>query len=80
MLILFNIDSDDCDVNASCSDKTDGYACACNAGFSGNGFRCTDDDECSNGEHNCSADATCKNEAGSFKCLCKQGKEQKYSL
>ena len=77
--IRFNIGSDNCDVNASCSDLADGYSCACNAGFSGNGFNCADNDECSNGENNCSADANCQNVAGSFKCFCKSGKIQKWT-
>ena len=33
--------SDSCDVNAVCSNNVGSYACACKAGFTGNGYTCT---------------------------------------
>ena len=32
--------TNDCDVNATCADTEDGYTCACNVGFVGDGFTC----------------------------------------
>ena len=47
--------------------------CTCKPGFSGDGFTCTDNDECSNGENNCDANATCNNTDGGFECACNAG-------
>ena len=33
--------SHSCDVNAVCSNTVGSYACACTAGFTGDGFTCT---------------------------------------
>ncbi|CAH3133175.1 unnamed protein product [Porites lobata] len=64
--------SHSCDVNAVCSNTVGSYACACKAGFTGDGFTCTDIDECASGTHNChSSLASCTNTVGSFSCSCK---------
>ena len=34
-------DSTPCDVNAMCQDTNGSFVCACNSGFSGNGFICS---------------------------------------
>ena len=34
----------DCDDNASCIDKMDGYSCKCNVGYNGNGKACQKQD------------------------------------
>ncbi len=33
-------DTDDCDTNATCTDRLDGFTCACNEGYTGNGIVC----------------------------------------
>ncbi len=35
-----------CHANATCTDLTAGFTCVCRAGYSGNGFECTDSDGC----------------------------------
>ncbi|HIA04073.1 MAG TPA: hypothetical protein EYN66_19610, partial [Myxococcales bacterium] len=47
--------------------------CSCNAGYSGNGVSCTDDDECTLLIDNCDVNALCTNNAGSFECSCNAG-------
>ena len=42
-------------------------------GFTGDGFGCVDNDECTNGDNNCNADATCTNNDGSYTCACNAG-------
>ena len=34
-------DNTPCDVNAMCQDTNGSFICACNSGFSGNGFTCS---------------------------------------
>ena len=47
------------------------YRCQCIDGFSGDGFTCTDIDECEVSP--CDEFAQCTNTAGSFTCECKNG-------
>jgi len=64
---------DNCDENATCTDEPDGFSCACDAGYEGDGVVCTDTDECTLGTDNCDANATCTNEPGTFSCACNLG-------
>ena len=48
LLLFFSVDIDECstnshscDVNAVCSNNVGSYACACKAGFTGDGYTCT---------------------------------------
>lgn len=59
-----------CHREATCSDTDEGPACACNAGYSGDGFSCADIDECASDTDNCDVNATCANTDGSFTCTC----------
>ena len=68
-------ETDNCSINATCTDSDPGFTCACNAGYSGDGVSCTEFDECSQGTDNCSANATCTNTVGSFTCACNAGFE-----
>ena len=62
-----------CSSNAVCSNTVGSYTCSCNSGFNGNGYTCTDSNECTLGTHNCNSNADCSNTIGSFTCSCKQG-------
>ncbi len=60
---------------ATCTNTEGSFTCACNPGFTGNGFVCTDVDECLDGTAGCDANATCTNTEGSFDCDCNEGFE-----
>lgn len=64
------LDSDDCGANAACTDLPDGFSCACNDGYTGDGATCADIDECSVETHDCDANAICTNTPGSYACAC----------
>uniref|UniRef100_A0A0G4GSQ9 EGF-like domain-containing protein n=1 Tax=Chromera velia CCMP2878 TaxID=1169474 RepID=A0A0G4GSQ9_9ALVE len=77
---MVSIDLDECTLNthncggnATCTDTTDSFTCACNSGFTGNGTDCSDIDECSTSVHDCHANSTCNDTVGSFECLCNDG-------
>jgi len=48
-VVLINecaMELDNCDVNATCTDTTTGFQCACQSGYSGDGVTCTGKDMC----------------------------------
>ncbi|KAM4697757.1 uromodulin-like [Rhinophrynus dorsalis] len=63
----------DCDPNAMCEEYFDHLECTCKDGFIGDGFRCSDINECAySWSNNCSA-GICLNTFGSYKCVCPSG-------
>ncbi|CAH3192117.1 unnamed protein product, partial [Porites evermanni] len=61
-----------CHKNAVCTNTLGSYKCQCGTGYTGDGFSCTDIDECSSG-HQCDSSATCHNTDGSYTCTCNSG-------
>ena len=62
-----------CDDDAFCTNTDGGYNCTCNDGYDGDGFNCTDVDECIEGIDNCDQNAWCNNTIGAFECYCNDG-------
>jgi hypothetical protein len=62
-----------CDENATCYNTETGPTCVCNDGWEGDGFTCTDIDECALGTDTCDVNATCTNTPGSYTCACNAG-------
>ena len=64
-----------CFGNVTCNDNIapqSGYTCGkCPMGYTGDGLKCSDIDECVNGTHQCNH--TCINEDGSYSCQCRSG-------
>ena len=62
---------------SACVDADPGFTCGCEAGYTGDGTSCADEDECAaGGSHNCgdtSGPMSCNNLVGSFECVCDAG-------
>ena len=60
-----------CHADATCINTAGSFTCACNDGYTGDGYNnCADVDECTAGTHNCDDNAVCVNVEGSFHCAC----------
>ncbi|XP_071552987.1 uncharacterized protein [Panulirus ornatus] len=64
-----------CDVFATCSNTLGSFYCTCFPGYEGDGFSCSDIDECLIPElaARCAADAECCNLPAHYTCKCKEG-------
>ena len=65
--------TNDCHSNATCSNFAGGYNCTCEDGYRGDGFNCTEIDECAEMTDDCSENAQCINLPGTFTCECNDG-------
>ncbi|MEE6497410.1 hypothetical protein FKM82_002739 [Ascaphus truei] len=62
-----------CHINATCEEYLKIYTCTCKYGFIGDGFDCSDYDECSNYLSYTCTYGSCKNTYGSYTCVCYNG-------
>ncbi|XP_033106654.1 fibrillin-1-like [Anneissia japonica] len=69
-----DLQTHECDANAQCENTIGSYDCTCNEGYSGDGFECTDINECDQ-TNQCDTNAECANTAGSYDCTCNDGYE-----
>ena len=60
-----------CHRDASCININGGYDCECNDGFVGNGFHCTNVNECD--ANVCQTNTDCTDTIGSYECSCVDG-------
>ena len=69
------IGADMCHDMAACTNTIGGYNCTCFDGFEGDGFNCTDIDECFEEIDECDDNASCMNTYGDYNCTCHDGYE-----
>ena len=62
-----------CHSNSTCINSDGSFSCRCFIGFSGNGRRCSNIDECSSTTPPCDTQASCRDTIGSFVCRCSVG-------
>ncbi|TMS04304.1 Calmodulin [Larimichthys crocea] len=60
-----------CHKDAICDSIKHDYSCSCKTGFTGDGYNCTDIDECADLSACPSAKFECQNKPGSFDCFCR---------
>ncbi|CAH2307097.1 uromodulin [Pelobates cultripes] len=64
----------ECHPDAICEERSDVRQCSCKDGFVGDGFFCSDIDECAySWSNNCSSTDICLNTFGSYTCDCRNG-------
>ncbi|PIO34909.1 hypothetical protein AB205_0047290, partial [Aquarana catesbeiana] len=61
-----------CSISANCLNTPGSYRCACIEGYTGDGFTCTDIDECAENINLCE-NGQCLNIPSSYRCECEMG-------
>ena len=61
-----------CDLDATCVNTDGSMRCVCDDGFEGDGYQCTDIDECAQDSRLCEH-GVCLNFAGGYRCQCDMG-------
>lgn len=61
------LDTHNCDTNATCTDLVGSFMCSCDSGYVGNGTHCSDVNECA-GFALCQTNYDCVNTEGSYFC------------
>ncbi|XP_070537209.1 mucin-4-like [Ptychodera flava] len=73
--------TDECDSEAGICTNTDGrYYCECKDGYQGDGFTCSDVDECTTKPCDLETNQRCRNIPGNFTCECLSGYFRQDSL
>ena len=69
--------TDQCSVDAICTNTYGSRWCACKAGYAGNPYfgTCEDVDECERETHSCGEHTHCINKLGTYNCSCDTGHE-----
>ena len=68
------IGAHDCHGNSTCNNTIGSYHCHCESGLYGNGFNCSNVDECNNSNlTSCHENARCQDTFGSYLCHCVSG-------
>ena len=67
------LQTDNCDINATCDNTEGSFSCTCNTGYNGDGTSCADINECILDMQPCDANATCDNTEGGYTCTCNSG-------
>jgi hypothetical protein len=63
-----------CGDNAVCDSSGQDAECVCDEGYQGDGYECTDLDECADPSLNdCDPNAECTNQQGGYSCACPEG-------
>ena len=62
-----------CGTNGECVNYASFGRCECAAGYTGDGFTCSDVNECLSGKAKCDPNAICQNTIGSHTCTCPAG-------
>jgi hypothetical protein len=62
-----------CHANATCTNTSGGFTCACNTNYVGNGVSCTFSDPCNTNNGGCASNAACTFASGSVYCSCNIG-------
>ena len=65
-------DNGGCDLDATCVNTEGSRHCVCDDGFQGDGFNCSDIDECVVDVELC-VNGACVNFAGGYRCDCDMG-------
>ena len=65
--------ANDCHANATCTNTSGAFACACNTGYDGNGTDCVNINECFADLDDCDDNAACDDTDGSWTCTCDDG-------
>ena len=68
---IIECDTSPCDANAVCTDTVGSFGCACNSGFTGDGFTCVDTIDCL--PTNPCTNGVCTDVPGSYNCTCNPG-------